>query len=292
MARGRPLAHRRWRSLLFVPANNPNLMAKAPRQGADALIIDLEDAVPLAQKPAARIALQKHAAGISATGADILVRVNNGNLTAPDVDALPRETGGVVLPGTESVDELRTLDALLVKYEQAYDLRSGSIGIVPLIESPAALFSLHEIAAGPRVVGLALGSEDFALALGAPPSALSLTLPAQLVCVAAASAGVMAFAVPFSIAAYGDEIGWADAARTAKGIGATGGLCIHPAQVRILNDVFLPTDAELGWAESVIEVWAQAQDAGRGIVTLDGRMIDRPVFERALAVVKMKPNAP
>jgi citrate lyase subunit beta/citryl-CoA lyase len=267
-------------------------MAKAPRQGADALVIDLEDAVPLAQKPAARIALQEHGAGMSAIGADILVRVNNNKLMASDVDALPHETVAVILPGTESVDELRALDALLVKYEQAHDLHSGGIGIVPLIESPAALFSLHNIAAGPRVVGLALGSEDFALALGAPPSALSLTLPAQLVCVAAASARVMAFAVPFSIAAYGDEIGWADAAKTAKGIGATGGLCIHPAQVRILNQVFLPTAAELGWAENVIEVWAQAQEAGCGIVTLDGRMIDRPVFERALAVVKMKPKAP
>jgi citrate lyase subunit beta / citryl-CoA lyase len=267
-------------------------MAKAPRQGADALVIDLEDAVPFAQKPAARIALHEHAPGISAAGADVLVRVNNNDLLGLDVDALPHETVAVVFSGTESVDELRTLDALLVKCEQTHGLSSGSIGIVPLIESPAALFSVHDIAAGPRVVGLALGSEDFSLALGAPPSALSLTLPAQLVCLAAASAGVMAFAVPFSIAAYGDEIGWANAAETAKGIGATGGLCIHPTQVKILNDVFLPTDAELSWAASVIAAWAQAQDSGRGIVTLDGRMIDRPVFERALAVVKMKPGAP
>jgi citrate lyase subunit beta/citryl-CoA lyase len=102
----------------------------------------------------------------------------------------------------------------------------------------------------------------------------------------------MAFAIPFSIAAYGDEIGWIDAAETAKGIGATGGLCIHPTQVKILNNVFLPTEAELLWATSVIAVWAQAQGAGRGIVTLDGRMIDRPVFERAMAVLKMKPGAP
>jgi citrate lyase subunit beta/citryl-CoA lyase len=275
-----------------VPANNPALIAKAPRQGADALIIDLEDAVPLAQKPAARLALPEHGPGIGATGMDILVRVNNSDLLGQDVDALPHETVAVVLPGTESVDELRALDALLVKCEQAHGLSSGVIGIVPLIESPAALFSIHDIAAGPRVVGLALGSEDFSLALGAPPSAISLTLPAQLVCLAAASAGVMAFAVPFSIAAYGDEIGWADAAETAKGFGATGGLCIHPTQVKILNNVFLPTDAELGWAANVIAAWAQAQDSGRGVVTLDGRMIDRPVFERALAVSKMKPGAP
>ena len=267
-------------------------MAKAPRQGADALVVDLEDAVPFAQKLAARITLQEYGPGISATGTDLLVRVNNNDLLGPDVDALPHETVAVVFPGTESVDELRALDALLVKYEQVHGLSSGSIGIVPLIESPAALFSVHDIAAGPRVVGIALGSEDFSLALGAPPSALALTLPAQLVCLAGASAGIMALAVPFSIAAYGDEIGWADAAETAKGFGATGGLCIHPTQVKILNDVFLPTDAELSWAASVIAAWAQAQDSGRGIVTLEGRMIDRPVFERALAVVKMKPGAP
>jgi citrate lyase subunit beta/citryl-CoA lyase len=267
-------------------------MAKAPRQGADALVIDLEDAVPLAQKPAARIALHDHGPGIRTTGADILVRVNNNDLLGPDVDALPDETAAVVFPRTESVDELRALDALLLKYEEAHGLSSGGIGIVPLIENPAALFSVRDIAAGPRVVGLALGSEDFSLALGAPPSALSLTLPAQLVCLAAAAAGVMAFAVPFSIAAYGDENGWADAAETAKGFGATGGLCIHPTQVKILNNVFMPTDAELGWAASVIAAWGQAQDSGRGIVTLDGRMIDRPVFERAVAVTKMKPGSP
>ncbi len=267
-------------------------MAKAPRQGADALIIDLEDAVPLAQKPAARIALHEHGPGIRATGADVLVRVNNNDLLGPDVDALPHETAAVVFPGTEGVEELRVLDALLEKFEQTHGLSSGGIGIVPLIESPAALFSIRDIAAGPRVAGIALGSEDFSLAIGAPPSALSLTLPAQLLCLAAASAGVMAFAVPFSIAAYGDEIGWTDAAETAKGFGATGGLCIHPGQVKILNNVFLPTDAELGWAASVIAAWAQAQHAGLGIVTLDGRMIDRPVFERAVAVLKMKPGAP
>ena len=267
-------------------------MAKAPRQGADALVIDLEDAVPIVQKPVARIALQAHGPVISATGADILVRVNNNDLLRLDVDALPRETVAVVLPGTEGVDELRALDALLVKFEQAHGLHSGGIGIIPLIESPEALISIHDIAAGPRVVGLALGSEDFSLALGAPPSVLSLMLPAQLVCLAAAAAGIMAFAIPFSIAAYGDKIGWADAAETAKGIGATGGLCIHPTQVKILNNVFSPTDAELGWAASVTAAWALAQDSGRGIVTLDGRMIDRPVFERAVAVLKMKPGAP
>jgi citrate lyase subunit beta/citryl-CoA lyase len=267
-------------------------MAKAPRQGADALVIDLEDAVPLAQKPAARIALQEHGSGISANGADILVRVNNNDLLGLDVDALPHETEALVFPGTESVDQLRALDALLVKYEQAHGLSSGGIGIVPLIESPAALFSILDIAAGPRVVGLALGSEDFSLSLGASPSALSLTLPAQIICLAAAAVGVMAFAIPFSIAAYGDEIGWVDAAETAKSIGATGGLCIHPTQVKILNRVFLPTDAELGWAASVTAAWAQAQASGRGIVTLEGRMIDRPVFERALAVLKMKSGAP
>ena len=292
MAPRRPLTRRHWRSLLFVPANNATLMAKAPGQGADALIIDLEDAVPLAQKPAARIALQEHGPRLSATGADILVRINNNDLSGPDVDALPHETVAVVFPGTESVADLRALDALLLKCEQAHGLNSGGIGIVPLIESPAALFSIHDIATAPRVVGLALGSEDFALALGAPPSALSLTLPAQILCLAAAAAGVMAFAIPFSIAAYGDEIGWNDAAETAKGLGATGGLCIHPTQVKILNNVFLPTQTELLWATSVIAVWAQAQDAGRGIVTLDGRMIDRPVFERAMAVLKLKPGAP
>jgi citrate lyase subunit beta/citryl-CoA lyase len=265
-------------------------MAKAPKQGADALIIDLEDAVPAAQKPAARAALRELRSD-GGTGADILVRVNHNDFLEADVGALPAQTSAVVLPGSETVDQVRALDSLLAKFERARGLEAGRIGIVPLIESAGPLFSLNAIAAGPRVIALALGSEDFALAIGAPPGPISLTLPAQLVSFAAAAAGVMALAVPFSIAAYRDESGWADAAKTAKGFGVRGGLCIHPTQVRILNEVFRPTDAELDWAEGVIAAWKQAQHAGSGIVALDGRMIDRPVFERALAVVKMKPGA-
>lgn len=276
---------------MFVPANNPKLMAKAPQLGADALIIDLEDAVPADQKPAARRALRDQGSAISAAGAAFLVRVNNDHHLSQDVDALPLGTVAVVLPGAESPDQLQALDGLLSKHERSHGLQPGVVGVVPLIESPAALASVHDIAFGSRVMALALGSEDFSLALGAPPSPMSLTLPAQLVCLAAAAARVAALAIPYSIAAYRDEAGWTAAAQAAKAFGATGGLCIHPAQVSLLNAVFLPTEAELEWAQDVITAWAQAQAAGSGIATLNGRMIDRPVFERALAMSRMKPDA-
>jgi citrate lyase subunit beta/citryl-CoA lyase len=278
----RSIQRSRWRSLLFVPGDNSALLEKAPRSLADGLIFDLEDAVADNQKGHARANLAAFAPRLGKTGADLLVRVNNDPPRMKmDVASIPAETQAVLLPKTECVDDLLALHGLLAAREAHLGLKPGSIGTVAMVESPSAIFQLAALSRAPRVIGLALGSEDLALALGVPPSAVMLAMPAQLICLAAAACGIMAFAIPYSIAAVRDIEGWAGAVVAAKALGATGGLCIHPAQVNAVNETFSPTAAEISWAQDVMQAWTTAEQSQRGVSTLDGAMIDRPVVQRA-----------
>jgi citrate lyase subunit beta/citryl-CoA lyase len=275
-----------WRSLLFVPGDNLVLLQKAGGVGADGLIVDLEDAVPVANKAMARESLANYGARLASSGADLLVRVNAEPALLPhDIAVLPPETRAVLVPKVEKGEDLAAVDDLLARREAALGLAVGSIGAIAIIESPRALFDLPAIAFGQRVIGLALGTEDLSLALGVAPTALSLSVPAQLICLAAAAAGVMALAIPHSIAAFRDQAGWAAAAANARAFGATGGLCVHPSQVKILNEAFSPTPAELAWASRVVHAWNGTDDDDRGVIVIDGRMVDLPVFRRAEALV-------
>jgi citrate lyase subunit beta/citryl-CoA lyase len=276
----------RWRSLLFVPGDNTSLLEKAPGASADGLIVDLEDAVAEDRKAHARANLAAFAPRLGKRGADLLVRVNNEPaLLKLDVASIPAETRAVVLPKAETVDDLLALHGLLAAREAHLGLKPGAIGVVAMVESPSAIFELVALSKAPRVIGLALGSEDFAVAMDAPPTATLLTMPAQLVAMAAAARGIMAFAIPFSIAAFRDLDGWADAAATARAFGATGGFCVHPSQVKALNQVFSPSDAEISWAQDVLTAWTKAEASKEGVSKLNGDMIDRPVVQRAQALL-------
>jgi citrate lyase subunit beta/citryl-CoA lyase len=277
--------------LLFVPGDNASLLEKAPKCGADGLIFDLEDAVSQGRKDHARAHLAEFAPRLAQAGAELLVRVNNDRLRlALDIGSLPIETRAIVLPKAETVEDPKGADGLLSEREAVLGLQPGSIAIVAMIESPAAMFNLRAIAAGPRVIGLALGSEDLSTAMGVAPSEAMLAMPAQLICLAAAASEIMAFAVPFSIAAFRDTAGWAGAVERARTLGVTGGFCVHPSQIKALNETFTPTPAEIAWAQAVLDAWTQAENSGQAVASLDGAMIDRPVIERARALLSRRPR--
>jgi citrate lyase subunit beta/citryl-CoA lyase len=283
----RPI-RKRWRSLLFVPADKPKLLQTAATRGADALIIDLEDAVVQANKAQARASLELSANALAEQGASVLVRINkHPELTRQDLAALPASVSAVVLPKAESAAEVAAIADAIERREKDLGIASGTIGVIPQIESPNGLRYAYEIAEHPRVVGLSLGTEDFALALGVEPRPESLTLPAQMVCLAAAAAGVMGLALPNSIANFRDLEGWEAGVRAARALGASGALCIHPAQVPVLNLVFSPSAAEKAWAEAIVEAWARANGEAKGVIAIEGQMIDEPVFQRASATLAL-----
>jgi len=277
----------RWRSVLFVPATAPDaLLAKLHLRGADAVLIDLEDAVSADAKVTARERVPAIVRQLAQRGVDVLVRVNVPPAQAEaDLEAtFSGDVRAIVVAKVEAAGRLRTLSARIGALEGAQNLSPSSVGLIAMIESPAALAHLGEISAVPRIAGLALGSEDFSLALGVNPSPACLTLPCQMLALAAAVHGIAALGLPVSLADYNDLDAYAAAARQARAMGLTGALCVHPTQVPVINTAFSVSERERAEAERVLAAWERTGGRtadGTGVVALDGRMIDLPVAQRA-----------
>lgn len=273
--------HPAWRSLLFVSADDRARLVKVGDKGADAIILDLEDAVAPERKDAARRALPAEIARLHGEGQSVVVRVNAGwSALAADLDAAVRPgVAAIMLPKVEQGWRIEALAEMLAQREAERGLTAQGIGVIPLVESAAGLAALPDIASAPRVIAIALGSEDLSLSLGVVPSAAFLDLPARQIALAAACTGVMALGIPLSIAEFRDMDAYAGAAVLGRAYGVTGALCIHPAQIAAANRVFAPDETELASARAVLRAWDETN--GCGVTSLDGRMIDLPVVLRA-----------
>jgi citrate lyase subunit beta / citryl-CoA lyase len=273
-----------WRSILFVPATGERFLEKAHLRGADAIQIDLEDSVAADLKDEARRRLPGIVARLHGLGVELIVRINRPWRQAlADLDAAVREGVSVVtLPKVEEVGQVRVAAEIIEELENERGLPMGGIGLLLLIESPAALPRLAELcAASPRVVAMTLGPEDYALAAGCTTDAESLFLPNLLVAQAGAAAGVLPLGFVGSIGDYGDVEDFRARIRQARRLGFRGAAVIHPAQVPILNEEFAPSAEERGWAERVLAAASTAQSLGRGAFEVDRKMVDRPIVERA-----------
>jgi len=258
------------RSYLFVPGNRPDRFDKAVRSAADAVIVDLEDAVPPADKSAARAAL----AGWLTPSSRVLVRVNSADTAwfADDI-ALCSHPGvaGVVVPKAESADDLAYAASRLAQ----------DATLLPLIESARGLAHGAAIAAAPRVLRLLFGSIDFQVDLGMNVTEPEL-LPFRLQLVLLSRVANLAGPVDGVTVEIADAAVLRDAAATARRLGFGGKLCIHPSQAAAVNDAFSPSADEIAWARRIV---AAASAAGGAAVAVDGRMVDKPVILRAQAIL-------
>ena len=273
-----------WRSMLFVPATADRLVAKAHTRGADAQIVDLEDAVAPSQKPRAREVLSDVVDHVGQDGAEVLVRINRPlRLAIPDLEAavIPGVTA-LMLPKAENAAHVRLLSEVISELESERSIPDGRTQLITLIETPEGLRNAPEIAACPRVVGITLGTEDFADALGMPePDSEELIPYMKTLQLAAREAGVLALGYPGSIANFTDLELFRSDVRRARAQGFDGGSCIHPAQVPILNEEFAPSSDEIAKAERIVTAYDEALASGTGAIELDGKMIDVPVANRA-----------
>jgi citrate lyase subunit beta/citryl-CoA lyase len=279
------------RSKLFVPGARPELFSKAMASDADAISIDLEDAVLENRKADAREALTRFLrSGSSAShGKTIIVRVNG--LDTPhfdaDIDACTWPGMDIVnLPKPESADHVRAAAAALARWERERGIEQP-IGILANIESPRGLRYAAEIAAAdPRVVGLQLGFGDLLEPLGIDRRNTAAIRHIQLaVRLSAGEAGVPALDSAFGNVK--DPDGYKKEAEDARRLGYMGKTCIHPSQIALANDVFRPGDEEIAHSLRVVEAWREAQEKGKGALLVDGRMIDLPFAKRAEAVVAL-----
>ncbi|HYM16279.1 MAG TPA: CoA ester lyase [Dehalococcoidia bacterium] len=277
------------RTLLFVPGNRPRMLARAESAGADALVLDLEDAVPGSEKVAARRLVQAWVPRLAAAGRTVFVRVNapRTGLARADVRAAVRAgVAGVVVPKAESAQDLRDLDVLLREAEMARRIRPGDIGTIPIIESARGLLRCEEIAgASDRIVALSLGGEDYTAELGALRDARGAALAhlRYTVVTVAVANGLPAIDTPWVDTR--DVRGLAAEARLARSIGFKGKYVIHPDQVAAVSNAFTPSREEVAEARRVVAAAKRGAAGGRGSVSIGGRMIDAPVVERARRVL-------
>ena len=280
-----------WRSLLCVPGDRPDRIAKAADRGAHAVIVDLEDGVAANAKAQARAALAQSIPMLAQRGTDVLVRINAEWLVAiADIEAAV--AGGacaLVVPKVETTGRIAALAEILAEVEAKQGRDQGSVEIVALIESPVGLENMTHIVKQPRMRALALGSEDFALALAAEPSAASLDLPCRMLAIAAAAARRASYGLPISIGAFGDLEAYEQAALAARAYGMTGAIAIHPTQLTVINRVFTASKSERAAARRIVEAWEAVPSECRSVIALEGRMIDLPVVLRARRLLGLEP---
>jgi citrate lyase subunit beta / citryl-CoA lyase len=288
-ARREPAGYRSW---LFTPANHARRVEKVFQSGADVAILDLEDAVAPAEKPAARAAAVE-ALARPRTGAGY-VRVNGFDTEWCHADlqaVVAAGVDGIVLPKVEGAQELCTLDWLVGQLERERGLAPGAIDLVPLIETAAGIAALEAICgATPRVSRLAFGGADYTADLDlvwtADETEFSYARARLTHCSRVAGLEPPVDTVVVQIR---DHDRFRAAARRGRQLGFQGKLCIHPDQVPLANEVFGPTPDEVAHARMVVDAWSAAQRQGLASIQLDGHFVDPPIAARArriLAVVE------
>lgn len=277
-----------WRSMLFVPVTVDRFVAGAPKRGADAIILDLEDSIPPAQKERARTLVPDAARVAGAGGADIIVRVNRPwRLLVRDLEAvIDPQIKALMLPKIESADHLRLIAETIDEIEAERGMKIGQTRLIGMLETPGSVFRAESIAAShPRLAGITVGSEDLALATGMQPDAEALIYPKQQAIFAARAAGIQPLGFLGTVADFRDLDAFRATIRRSRRLGFTGASVIHPGQVAILNEEFSPQPDELDRARRMVTAYEEAMQNGLGAATFEGKMIDVPVVRRAEALI-------
>jgi citrate lyase subunit beta/citryl-CoA lyase len=274
------------RSRLYAPGNNPRLSAGIDIHGADCVLLDLEDSVPLGEKAAARI-LVKHLLAAVPFPEEAWVRINPLDAGGREdvAEVLRGRPHGICLPKAESARDVLDLDDELSRIEAERGIEEGATWILPIIETARGVLRAEEIAAASgRVVMLAFGAEDFTRDVGARRTSEALLFARSQIVAAAAAAGVQASDTVY--ADLSDMEGLVEEANLARELGFDGKGAINPRQIEPIHRAFSPTEEELEQARAIVAAAREAEAQGLGAVALDGKMIDRPVLERAQRVMK------
>ncbi len=281
-----------WRSLLYVPVTAERFVAKASQRGADGIILDLEDSIPPDRKQQARTELPTAVATIAGAGStDVLVRINRPwRLAVRDLEAaVLAGVDGLCVPKVDSADHIRAIDDVVTELEAERGLPVGGLRYAVLVETAKGVHEARAIAqASPRVAAITMGGEDLSADLGLPTADPAVLDPYDaLVRLAAREAGIIPLGYPGSIAEFTDLEAFAQGARRGRANGSEGGMAIHPAQVPILNAAFTPGDDEIADARGLLAAFDESLAEGRGAVAYKGKMIDKPIVDRAARIVAL-----
>ena len=275
------------RSMLFIPGNNPGMLQNGGVFGADSIILDLEDAVAPAEKDAARFLVAHALKTVDYGCSEKVIRINPlDTFAAEDIKVIvPCCPDAILVPKVECAADIHAA----VKMIAAAELPNQTpVKIIALLETPRGVIEAYQIAkADPRVVALAFGAEDYTAGLGAirTKEGTEIFTARTIVVNAAAAADVQSIDTPYTDA--NDEEGLLADTELAKQLGFKGKMSINPRQIDVIHSVFNPSMSDIDWAEQVIFAIRKAEAEGSGVASLNGKMVDLPVVNRAERILHL-----
>lgn len=278
------------RTMLFMPGNNPGMLQNAGILGADSIILDLEDAVSLTEKDSARILVRDAIKNIDYSEVEVVVRVNpmDTEFGAIDVDVVARVKPDTLLIPKADEEQMIIVDDMLNKIEKEESFEVGSIKIIALIETAIGLETIYNvIKASSRIVGVLLGGEDLTSDLGIKRTkeGEEIFYARNKVATVCKALKVDSIDTPFTDT--NDYVGLEKDTAKAKSLGLTGKSSINPRQIDMIHSVYAPTLEEIKYSLRVLDAMEEAKKEGKGVFSLDGKMIDAPVINRATTTVEL-----
>ena len=273
------------RSMLFVPGNNPGMIRDAHIYGSDCIMFDLEDSVNINEKDAARFLVYNALTKLRYGKKELVVRINglDSKLGVQDLEAIVRAQPDVIrLPKTETAQDVLDCEAEIERIEREAGIPVGKTGMMAAIESAQGVLNAYSIAtSSKRLIGIALGAEDYVTDLKTTrsPEGVELMFARSMIVNAARAAGIMALDTVYSD--VNNEEGFRKEAEYIKKLGFDGKSVINPRQIPPLHEIFTPTEKDIEKALAVMEAIKEAERRGSGVISLNGKMIDKPVVERA-----------
>lgn len=277
--------------MLFIPGNNPGMMRDVYIYKPDAIMFDLEDSVKLTEKDAARYLVYGALTNIDYRGIERVVRINplNTEFGREDIEMMVKAGVDIIrLPKSENAQDIIDVDEYITKMEEKHGREIGSTGMMAAIESAEGVLNAREITtASKRLVGIALGAEDYVTDLKTKRYADGKELFAarSMILLAARAAGISAIDTVYSD--VNNEEGFKDEVKAIKQLGFDGKSVINPRQIDPVHEIFAPTQKEIDHALAVVAAIKEAEEKGLGVISLKGKMVDKPVVARAQRVLTL-----
>lgn len=276
---------------MYVPGNNPSMIKDAHIYGADSIMFDLEDSVSLKEKDTARFLVYNALKSVDYEGIEKVVRVNglDTSFGLDDFKAIVRAKADVIrLPKTEKAEDIVEADKLITSIEKEVGIEVGTIKLMAAIESAIGIVNAYSIAkASPRLVAIAIGAEDFVTDMKTTrsPEGVELLTARSQVLLAARAAGIYALDTVFSD--INDQEGFIREVKLIKQLGFDGKSVINPKQIAPVHKIYTPTQKEIEKSIKVLEAIKEAEGRGAGVASLNGKMIDGPIVERARRIIEL-----
>lgn len=279
------------RTMMFVPGNNPAMIRDAGIYGADSVMFDLEDAVSIYEKDAARLLVHNAIKSLDYGDTELVVRINllESEYGRADIFAMVDAGVDVIrLPKTETAQDIIDVENVIKEAEEFFNIEVGTTKMMAAVESAKGVLNANEIAkSSKRLIGIAIGAEDYVTNMKTKryPDGNELFFARSMIINAARANDIAAFDTVYSN--VDDEEGLKREVELIHQLGFDGKSVINPRQIKVVNDIYTPTQKDIQKAKAILEGIKEAEKKGSGVISVNGKMVDKPIVERAQRVIQL-----